>query len=225
MKKELTEEQVAQLFAFTRKHYVEYYDVQVELVDHLASSIETEWEKNPEISFDSALNNVFSGFGIFGFSDVVESKATAVWKYQRELWKQTFIKQFKWPNLLKSISIWIILYVLLTIFPVKIIAIITALLIIPLSLYFLIKEQQYLKKYSIKKLILTSQRFIYLSFSYIPWYLLQFFGSFIYKQELWFISSLFAFLFILVFAYRACSKEIINLAETQYPEAFKTANA
>ena len=225
MKNELTDEQVAQLFEFTRKHYVEYYDVQVELVDHLASSIETEWEKNPELDFDAALNNVFSDFGIFGFTDVIESNAKSIWKQQRKLWKQTFIRQFKWPNLLKSISIWIILYVSLSIFPVKIIAIITALSIIPLSLYFLNKEQQYLKKYSTKKLILTSQRFMYLSLSYIPCYLLQFFGSFIYQQELWFISSLFTFLFILVFAYRACSKEIINLAETKYPEAFKIANA
>ena len=223
MKKELTEEQVAQLFVFTTKHYVEYYDVQVELVDHLASSIEIEMEKNLELDFDAALNNVFNSFGIFGFADVVESSAKSVWKHQRKLWKQTFIKQFKWPNLLRSMFIWIILFISLSIFPVKIVAIITALLIIPLSLYFLIIEQQYLKKYNTKKLVLTSQRFIYLSLSYIPWYLLQFFGSFIYKQELWLISSLLTFLFILVFAYRACSKEIINQAETQYPEAFKTA--
>ncbi len=34
----LTDEQVNQLFVFCRKHYVHHYDVQVELVDHLAKS-------------------------------------------------------------------------------------------------------------------------------------------------------------------------------------------
>ena len=36
----LTEEQIQQLYKFTRQHYVEHYDVQTELVDHLANDIE-----------------------------------------------------------------------------------------------------------------------------------------------------------------------------------------
>mgnify|MGYP000193300158 CR=1 FL=1 len=36
----ITEVQYESLFAFCRKHYVQYYDVQVELVDHLAEAIE-----------------------------------------------------------------------------------------------------------------------------------------------------------------------------------------
>ena len=36
----ITEAQYESLFAFCRKHYVQYYDVQVELVDHLAAAIE-----------------------------------------------------------------------------------------------------------------------------------------------------------------------------------------
>jgi len=36
----LTESQIEQLFTFTQKHYVDWYDVQTELVDHLANGIE-----------------------------------------------------------------------------------------------------------------------------------------------------------------------------------------
>ena len=43
----LTPQQIDQLYLFTRQHYVEYYDLQTELVDHLANAIETEWQQNP----------------------------------------------------------------------------------------------------------------------------------------------------------------------------------
>ena len=38
----LTPQQIEQLYQFTRQHYVEWYDLQTELVDHLANSIETQ---------------------------------------------------------------------------------------------------------------------------------------------------------------------------------------
>ncbi|MDO5969467.1 hypothetical protein Q4Q35_06575 [Flavivirga aquimarina] len=42
--KRLTELQINKLYAFTKKRYVEWYDVQIELVDHLANGIESQWE-------------------------------------------------------------------------------------------------------------------------------------------------------------------------------------
>ena len=47
----LTDTQIQDLYTFTRKHYVEYYDVQTELVDHLANDIEATWKENPEVIF------------------------------------------------------------------------------------------------------------------------------------------------------------------------------
>ncbi|WP_334056303.1 hypothetical protein [Polaribacter sp. P097] len=70
----LTEIQIESLYQFTRQHYVEYYDVQVELVDHLANDIEKIWEENPKISFEEARDKSFKKFGVFGFMNVVESK-------------------------------------------------------------------------------------------------------------------------------------------------------
>ena len=62
-------EQTNRLYEFTRQHYVEYYDLQTELVDHLANSIETQWQENPKIDFEDALKVEFKKFGVFGFSD------------------------------------------------------------------------------------------------------------------------------------------------------------
>jgi hypothetical protein len=45
----LTTEQIEQIYLFTRQHYLEWYDLQTELVDHLAVAIETEWQENPSL--------------------------------------------------------------------------------------------------------------------------------------------------------------------------------
>jgi len=47
----LTTPQIEDLFKFTRKHFVYHYDVQSELVDHLANDIEEIWNEKPYLSF------------------------------------------------------------------------------------------------------------------------------------------------------------------------------
>ena len=85
----VSEEEVVRLYQFTRQHYVEYYDVQTELVDHLANGIEARWQKNPEIPFEEALQKEFKKFGIYGFSDVVEKRQRAMEKkYWKIIWKE-----------------------------------------------------------------------------------------------------------------------------------------
>ncbi len=51
----VTADQIAHLYDFSRKHYVEYYDLQTELVDHLANGIEKQWIDNEHIPFENAL--------------------------------------------------------------------------------------------------------------------------------------------------------------------------
>lgn len=81
-----------QLYAFTRQHFVEWYDLQSELVDHLANAIEQEWEQNPYRTFEEILNKEFQKFGVFGFMVVVEERqkflnkkySRLIWSYYRE---------------------------------------------------------------------------------------------------------------------------------------------
>src|SRR6478736_1665434 len=85
----LTPEQIDRLYQFTIQHYVEYYDLQTELVDHLANAIEQQWQENPKISFEDALQVEFKKFGIFGFMDVVEKRQLALnKKYNHIVWLQ-----------------------------------------------------------------------------------------------------------------------------------------
>ena len=78
--RKVTAEEIKRLYEFTRKHYVEYYDVQTELVDHLASAMDENWEKEPELGFEENLQREFKNFGVFGFMEVVEKKSRALEK-------------------------------------------------------------------------------------------------------------------------------------------------
>jgi hypothetical protein len=100
----LTNEQVEQLFAFCRKHSVQYYDVQVELVDHLANAIEEKMTANPALSFEEALKMVYKGFGISGFGPVVKQKEKAVNKYNRQLMWKLVKQQLGWPKIFVALA-------------------------------------------------------------------------------------------------------------------------
>lgn len=98
--KHLSKDEIKQLYIFTRKHYIEWYDVQTELVDHLANGIEHQWEINSNITFEDALNTEFKKFGIFGFSELVEKKERALNRHYRGLVFKELKKHFRFPSLL-----------------------------------------------------------------------------------------------------------------------------
>jgi hypothetical protein len=108
--KKINAEQLVQLFEFTRKHYVEYYDLQSELADHLAHAIEQRWEEHPSLSFDEALQAEFKKFGIFGFSDIVAERQNALFKrYYRLVWHE-FRSAFTPPLVLIVLAIMLGMY-------------------------------------------------------------------------------------------------------------------
>jgi len=109
MNRTITNNETQFLFEFCRKHYVYHYDLQVELVDHLASSIEEQWKEKPELSFENALLNSFRKFGIHGFSKIKEQKQKELRKkYNRLLWKYLF-DFFSWPKIVMTIACTIVL--------------------------------------------------------------------------------------------------------------------
>ena len=109
----LTAEQIERLYQFTRQHYVEYYDLQTELVDHLANAIEEQWQQNPKLSFENALQIEFKKFGIFGFMDVVEQRQSALNKKYNKLVLNELKTFFSVPKIIGTISaVGIVFYLL-----------------------------------------------------------------------------------------------------------------
>ena len=110
----LTESQIQQLYTFTRQHFVEHYDLQTELVDHLANAIETQWQSQPKLSFEDAKNKAFKKFGVFGFMEAIEQKAKAMGKkYRHYLWSE-LKKWFELPQLLTTIALFLLFYLSFT---------------------------------------------------------------------------------------------------------------
>ena len=108
--KQLTTEQIDALFAFTKKHLVEHYDVQVELVDHLANAIEAQWGENPNVSFEDALHKEYKNFGAFGFSGLVEQKQKALQNHYWDVIKKEIRSFFSIPKIVLTVGLFYVLF-------------------------------------------------------------------------------------------------------------------
>jgi hypothetical protein len=142
-------EQIAALYAFTESHFVEWYDVQTELVDHLANGIELQWQENPQRSFKNALDREFKKFGVMGFSSIVEEKTKALNKtYWKLIW-QLFKSYLSFPKLMLSLFLLVLYYQLLVFsmqFHVNWVLIPTLTMVFGAPWYFLIREFRRSKK-------------------------------------------------------------------------------
>ncbi len=108
--RKLTDAEVERLFEFCRKHYVPEYDLQIELVDHLASGIEEQWQEDPDIPLPIALNKTFDKFGIYGFSKIKNQKEKELYrKYRRLFWQYT-LEFYKLPKVILTIALILILF-------------------------------------------------------------------------------------------------------------------
>lgn len=216
----LNKEQIGQLFEFTRKKYVEFYDVQVELVDHLASGIEELMSQDPQITFDTALRKVYGNFGIFGFSDFVASKEKQVEKKFRRLQWQEFFAFFTIPKIAMTLTVFLFvcfLQNLIGFFYTKL----SLGLVVSANIIFLFIRFKDLWKKKSKKLVSDS--------FYSPWYSLN--GIFIQCLTFPWFSELperyFLVLPILAVLITACNlaySTALNKVRSEqmrlYPEAF-----
>ncbi|UYW00900.1 hypothetical protein K5I29_10365 [Flavobacterium agricola] len=144
----VTSDQIDRLYCFTRKHFVEHYDLQTELVDHLARGIECQWEQNSALTFEEALQAEFKKFGVFGFSDIVAQRQAALQKrYHAFVW-QHFKDFFTLPKVLFTISLLAIVAAVLPLFSAYYVESVLgiSILLLFLVLFLTIKNKYQLKK-------------------------------------------------------------------------------
>ncbi len=108
--KKVSKEQIDYLFDYTRKKRVRYYEIQLELVDHLASAIEEKWEQQPELSFEKALNETYDSFGIYGFAKIVQEKEQAFIRYWRNKALGILKEQLQFPMVLRTVSLTMLIF-------------------------------------------------------------------------------------------------------------------
>lgn len=105
----LSKEQIEKLYAFVRKKGLMYLDLQDEMVDHLANSIEDQINENPRLTFDKALQIEYKKFGVFGFDGVYVKRYNALKKKGLKIYLKHLLSFFKLPKILMSISIFLML--------------------------------------------------------------------------------------------------------------------
>ena len=229
----LTKQQVDELFVFCKKHHVHHYDVQRELVDHLANAIEKNIEMNPEMSFEESLAGIYASFGIKGFAEIVNQRMASMEKYcRKERWR-IYLSYFTWPKAAVTLCIYFLLSLAIKYLPPYERSVFYACLFLAVMAFyvFALFETYFIFKKQKKKLLITSHG----ELSNILPYWLGYFALEIYRYKTHIFDStyihigfidgvianvLFIMLLALALSYRQLILQLDKLIRKDYPEVF-----
>ncbi len=219
----LTEKHIEELYKFTRQHFVEHYDVQTELVDHLANDIEVIWQEKPYLSFEDAKKQSFKKFGVFGFMEVVKQKQKQMKKkYWRIVW--SFIKEwFQLPKIILTFGLTFLFYTILQLEYAKAIVAVFYIIMIVYAYYRLYNLRKVIRKKKRKwmledMLLIQGASFAFVLVTY-PIHFMNFKSDF----DGGFITILMGFILAMINIFNYISLEIIpkkteDLMDKNYPE-------
>jgi hypothetical protein len=108
----LTTQQIDDVAFYCYQRNVEYYDVQMELVDHLADIIEQLQKENINLSFNEALEIAGKQFSDAEFAAIVKSKKKLLQVKMSKMIEQEFKTFFTMPRLLGTASLLLLSFVL-----------------------------------------------------------------------------------------------------------------
>lgn len=231
----LTKEQIDRLFDFCQKHHVRHYDVQLELVDHLANAIEEKMSADKNLSFEKALTNVHAGFGVLGFAGVVNARARVMGRQYVKLEKKVFLSYFTLPKIAMTACLFLLLMLPRRFFTgdeLSYFALALSASLLIFEIYITRKGRKLIKKQR-RTLLLTEIPY------YESWlsavYMIQFFcihtydiynsANSILVTAVYFIMILINLLFFVsILAFMEVISHTQQLARKQYPEIFEVAD-
>lgn len=109
----LTADQTYKLLIICNINKVYHYDIQIELIDHMATAIEKLWETNPELSFEKALKLVEEELGgEQGFKTIKNAKEKEIKKKYSHLRLKYIGEFFQFPKIILTIAITIALFLI-----------------------------------------------------------------------------------------------------------------
>lgn len=85
---QLSQQQLEEIKQFVLSKGFVYLDVQMEIIDHVASALEERMEADSKLDFSKALQETYNSFGALGFSTIADAVANGLHKkYNRFFWK------------------------------------------------------------------------------------------------------------------------------------------
>ena len=113
----LTKHEIDRLYEFVEVKEIPYYDVQSEIVDHLASMMEDRWAMGSQLSMERMFLEVYKDFGEQAWRQLWVTRQKAVWKKVGHEAIEFIWKLCSWPGILALILPMLLLYQMLEHFP------------------------------------------------------------------------------------------------------------
>lgn len=231
----LTTEQIDRLFDFCKRHHVHHYDVQLELVDHLANAIEEKMSADKNLSFEKALTNVHAGFGVLGFAGVVNARARALGRQYTKLEKKVFFSYFTLPKVAMTVCLFLLLMLPMKFFTGEQLSLFTLGVSVALVLFEIYISRKSRKRVKKQKRTLLLTEIPYYESWLCTFFMIQYIGIHWYDVYnstnstvitiLYCIVILINLLFFVsILAFMEVISETQRLARKQYPEVFEVAD-
>jgi hypothetical protein len=106
----LTAEQIEYVSNYVQSFDIKWYELQVELTDHMVNSMEEIWEKEPELTFHQVKQYAENRFGRNGFKEVEKERRIILHKeFNRSQWKMV-VEYLKFPKTAMSVLLVVFVY-------------------------------------------------------------------------------------------------------------------
>lgn len=113
----LTEEQITYIENYIKSFDIKYYEVYMEILDHMILSVEAILEENKEITFeDAVLKAKVDGFGKKGFRGMMDEKLKLAQNQARKQNHKMIKEYFTFPKIMMTLSVFVGYFVFLGFF-------------------------------------------------------------------------------------------------------------
>jgi hypothetical protein len=106
----LTTEQVDAVFDYVASHDIKWYELQIELTDHLVSIMEEMWSQDTELSFHQVKYQAEQRFGRNYFKEIEEQRRKILQKQFNYNQRKMVVKYLKFPKIALSILMVFVVY-------------------------------------------------------------------------------------------------------------------
>lgn len=176
----LTTDEIAELYKYCERKKVLYYDIQIEIVDHMATAIEEKRKANPDLPFKQALEEVHGSFGSFGLKEIIDSKTASMSKHYGKIRRQLLRSYFTFPKIALTFLLIVVCITMERILPVSflpyILIVMGGFILYSFIHHEMIKRK--LRKQQRQKLLMTDSQYFDFGFIYLI-FMFQFGSNFL----------------------------------------------
>jgi hypothetical protein len=106
----LTTEQIEYVSDYIESKDIKWYELQLELTDHMVLSMDEYWKQNPELTFDQVKHYAEDKFGRNGFKVIEEERAKVLRKEYRSAQLKMIADYLNFPKIFRSILLGFLAY-------------------------------------------------------------------------------------------------------------------